>query len=101
MRPSVCSCLSLLGFRPPSHPPEDTEATPCTGSQAAEAKSAIAHQVSEGKREVLDSRAGWLPGGEKALVETGHFFLTSSDHTPKVSCECELSILWVPGSQEP
>jgi hypothetical protein len=59
-------------FEAPYHPPEDTETTPCTSSQAAEAKSTVAHQVSEGKGEMLNSRAGWLPGGEKTPVETGH-----------------------------
>lgn len=58
---------------PQCHPPEDTEATPCTSSEAAEAESTVAHQVSEGEGEMLDSGAGWLPGGGKALVETEHF----------------------------
>lgn len=45
------------------HPPEDAEATPGAGPQAAEAKSTVAGQVSEGEGEMLDGRAGWLPAG--------------------------------------
>lgn len=72
-------CLSLsapTGFQAPHHPPEDTEATPCASSQAAEAKSTVARQVSEGKGEMLDGRAGRLPGGERPWWRLDIYFLT-------------------------
>lgn len=73
---------SYLVSGPQCHPPEDAEATPGAGPQAAEAKSTVAGQVSEGEGEMLDRRAGRLPAGERLWWRLGISRVISLPPTP-------------------
>lgn len=73
---------SYLVSGPQCHPPEDAEATPGAGPQAAEAESTVASQVSEGEGELLNSRAGRLPAGERLWWGLGISRVISLPPTP-------------------